>query len=75
MTSTTTVITYGKRLEKLRRHLHVVSLQRERQRREPAEEVRADEAELGTPEREDDEGDRDPPGAADERVARRSSRA
>jgi hypothetical protein len=47
-----------------------VGLQRERQRREPAEEVRADEAELRTPEREDDERDRDPARSADEDVAR-----
>ena len=51
--------------------VHVVGLQRERQRRQAAEEVGADEAELGTPEREDDERDGDPPGAAHERVARR----
>ena len=66
----------GQRLEHLGRDRHPARLQRERQRLERAEEIRADEAELRPPEREDDERDRDPAGTAREPVhpLRRESR-
>ena len=61
-------------VEELRRHLHIASLQRKRERRQRAEEVRAHETELRAPEREDDQRDGDPAGTADERVARAPTR-
>ena len=62
-TSTTTVITYGSAWNSSGATVDAARLQRERQRREGAEEVRADEAERRPPEREDHERDRDPAGA------------
>ena len=59
-TSTAIVITYGSAFRNSGRDRHASRLQREAQARERAEQVGADEAELGAPEREDHEGDRDP---------------
>ena len=61
-TSTTIVITYGRAFVQstVGPSDDVAGLQLRRERLQRAEEVRADEAELGPPEREDDERDRDP---------------
>ena len=61
-TRTTIVITYGQRCEDLGRDVRepTSGLECERERRERAEEIRAEEAEVGSPEREDHERDRDP---------------
>ena len=56
------------RLEELRGDRDAARLEDQRQRREPAEDVGADEAEVGPPEREDHERDRDPAGACGEAV-------
>ena len=56
------------RLEKLRRDRHAPRLEDERQRGEGSEGVGAHEAEIGAPEREDHERDRDPAGSRGEPV-------
>ena len=68
ITSTTIVITYGSAWKNSGAIVHAARLEDERERRERPEEVRADEAELGAPEREDDERDRDPARTAREPV-------